>query len=109
MSQLLLVVILVWQAVQAGKALQDKGVSVELINMHTIKPLDADAIIKSVSKTGCVVTAEEHQRNGGLGESVAGVLAAEHPAPLEMIAVDDQFGESGQTNAIAGEIWFGAG
>lgn len=86
---------MVWQAIEAGKILEDKGYSVELINMHTIKPLDEAAIIKSVSKTGCVVTAEEHQRNGGLGESVASVLARNTPKPIEMVAVDDSFGESG--------------
>jgi transketolase len=86
---------MVWQAVLAGQELEKKGISVELINMHTIKPLDEEAIIKSVGKTKCVVTAEEHQRNGGLGESVAGVLARNTPAPIEMVAVNDSFGESG--------------
>lgn len=87
---------LVWTAVEAAKELADKGVSVELINMHTIKPLDEEAIIKSVGKTGCVVTAEEHQRNGGLGDAVAQVLAQNTPAPQEFIAVNDSFGESGK-------------
>jgi transketolase len=86
---------LVWHAVLAGQELEKKGVSVELINMHTIKPLDVDAILRSVKKTQCVVTAEEHQRNGGLGESVANVLSQHHLAPLEMVAVNDTFGESG--------------
>lgn len=86
---------LVWNAVVAGQELEKRGLSVEVINMHTIKPLDEAAIIKSVSKTKCVVTAEEHQRNGGLGESVAGVLARSLPAPIEMVAVNDSFGESG--------------
>ncbi len=86
---------LVWLAVQAAQALAERGISAEIINMHTIKPLDEEAIVASVSKTGCVVTAEEHQRNGGLGESVAGVLARRHPAPIEMVAVQDTFGESG--------------
>lgn len=86
---------MVWQAVEAEAILEEKGISVELINIHTIKPLDEEAIIASVKKTGCVVTAEEHQINGGLGESVAGVLARNIPAPLEMVAVKDQFGESG--------------
>lgn len=86
---------MVWQAVEAGKALEEKGISVELINMHTIKPLDAAAIVRSAKKTGCVVTAEEHQKNGGLGESVASVLAEQFPTPIEMVAVNDQFGESG--------------
>lgn len=87
---------LVWTAVEAAKELAEKGVSVELINMHTIKPLDEEAIIKSVGKTGCVVTAEEHQRNGGLGDAVAQVLAQNTPAPQEYIAVNDSFGESGK-------------
>ena len=85
---------MVWQAVEAEAILAEKGISVELINIHTIKPLDVDAILKSVAKTGCAVTAEEHQRNGGLGDSVAQTLAMNHPAPIEMVAVDDQFGES---------------
>jgi transketolase len=91
---------MVWQAVLAGKTLAEKGISVELINMHTIKPLDEQAIIASVTKTGCVVTAEEHQANGGLGESVAGVLSRHLPTPLEMVAVNDQFGESGEPSQL---------
>ena len=91
---------MVWQAIEAGKILEDKGYSVELINMHTIKPLDEAAIIRSVSKTGCVVTGEEHQRNGGLGESVASVLARNVPKPIEMVAVDDSFGESGTPSQL---------
>jgi transketolase len=86
---------LVWHAVEAGQQLEKEGYSVELINMHTIKPLDEEAILKSVGKTGCVVTAEEHQYNGGLGESVARVLATHLPAPQEFVAVQDSFGESG--------------
>lgn len=86
---------LVWEAIQAGEILAEKGIDVEIINIHTIKPLDEEAILKSVAKTGCVVTAEEHQINGGLGESVAGVLSRNHPAPIEMVAVNDSFGESG--------------
>lgn len=91
---------LVWQAVEAGKILEDEGYSVELINMHTIKPLDEEAILKSVGKTGCVVTAEEHQYNGGLGESVARVLALNAPAPQEFVAVNDTFGESGTPDQL---------
>jgi len=87
---------LVWQAVEAAKELERNGLSVDLINIHTIKPLDESAILRSVKKTGCCVVAEEHQRNGGLGESVAGVLARKFPAPIEMVAVDDSFGESGK-------------
>ena len=86
---------MVWQAVEAEAILAEKGISVELINMHTVKPLDEEAILKSAAKTGCVVTAEEHQRNGGLGDSVAQTLALNNPVPLEMVAVNDQFGESG--------------
>lgn len=91
---------LVWNAVEAAKILAEKGISVELINIHTIKPLDEKAIIRSASKTGCVVTAEEHQRNGGLGESVAGTLSRNNPVPIEMVAVDDQFGESGKPEEL---------
>jgi len=86
---------MVWLAIEAARALAEKGISAEVINMHTIKPLDEEAILKSVAKTRCVVTAEEHQQNGGLGESVAGVLSRKMPAPIEMVAVMDTFGESG--------------
>lgn len=91
---------LVWQAVLAGQELEKRGISVELINMHTIKPLDEAAILQSVKKTGCVVTAEEHQQAGGLGESVASVLARKHLAPIEMVAVQDSFGESGTPDQL---------
>ena len=87
---------MVWKSIEAAKVLTEKGVSVELINMHTIKPLDVSAILSSVSKTGCVVTAEEHMANGGLGEAVAQVLSKNHPCPHEFVAVDDSFGESGK-------------
>lgn len=87
---------LVWEAIEAAQTLETQGISCEIINMHTIKPLDTEAILKTVQKTGCMVTAEEHQRNGGLGDSVAQVLALHHPAPMEMVAVNDQFGESGK-------------
>ena len=87
---------MVWKSIEAAKVLTEKGVSVELINMHTIKPLDVSAILHSVSKTGCVVTAEEHMANGGLGEAVAQVLSKNHPCPHEFVAVDDSFGESGK-------------
>lgn len=86
---------LVWNAIEAEAILAEKGVSVELINMHTIKPLDVEAILESAGKTGCVVTCEEHQINGGLGDSVAQVLSRFRPTPLEMVAVNDSFGESG--------------
>jgi transketolase len=86
---------LVWKSIEAAKILAEKGVSVELINMHTIKPLDEEAILNSVRKTKCVVTAEEHMMHGGLGDSVAQVLARNLPSPQEFVAVNDSFGESG--------------
>ncbi len=86
---------MVWEAVQAADRLASEGINAELINIHTIKPLDNDAILASVQKTGCAVTAEEHQIFGGLGESIAGVLARHNPRPLEMVGVQDTFGESG--------------
>lgn len=86
---------LVWEALIAAENLEAKGISAEVINIHTIKPLDEEAILKSVAKTGCVVTAEEHNMLGGLGESVARVLATNKPAPQEFVAVKDSFGESG--------------
>ena len=86
---------LVWEALEAAKTLNEKGVSAEVINIHTIKPLDKDIILKSVAKTGAIVTAEEHNFLGGLGESVARVLAENAPTPQEFIATQDTFGESG--------------
>jgi transketolase len=86
---------MVWKSIEALKELHAIGISAELINMHTIKPLDEAAILKSVAKTGCVVTAEEHMMNGGLGEAVSQVLSRKHPAPQEYVAVNDTFGESG--------------
>lgn len=86
---------LVWEALVAADRLLEKGISAEVINIHTIKPLDDKMILKSVRKTGCVVTAEEHNFLGGLGESVARVLTQNHPAPQEFIATQDTFGESG--------------
>ena len=86
---------LVWEALQASEKLEEMGISAEVINIHTIKPLDDEAILKSVAKTGCVVTAEEHNILGGLGESVARVLALNNPAPQEFIGTNDTFGESG--------------
>ncbi|MNV19418.1 1-deoxy-D-xylulose-5-phosphate synthase [compost metagenome] len=86
---------LVWEAIQAGEKLAELGINAEIINIHTIKPLDEEAILKSVAKTKCVVTAEEHNRLGGLGDSVAQVLAKELPSPQEYVAVNDSFGESG--------------
>jgi transketolase len=86
---------LVWKSIEAVKMLAEQGISAELINMHTIKPLDEEAILKSVSKTKCVVTAEEHMMHGGLGDAVAQVLARKLPTPHEYVAVNDSFGESG--------------
>ena len=87
---------LVWEALEAAKILDEKGISAEVINIHTIKPLDETAILKSVRKTKCVVTAEEHNFLGGLGESVARTLTLNYPAPQEFVATNDTFGESGE-------------
>ena len=86
---------LVWEALEASKVLHEEGISAEVINIHTIKPLDSEAILNSVAKTGCIVTAEEHNYLGGLGESVARVLAESNPTPQEFVATNDTFGESG--------------
>ena len=87
---------LVWEAVEAVKSLATQGISAELINIHTIKPLDDECILSSVAKTKCVVTAEEHQIAGGMGESIAKLLASNFPTPMEFVAVNDKFGESGK-------------
>ena len=91
---------LVWEAIEAGHILAEMGINAEVINIHTIKPLDASAILKSVEKTGCIVTAEEHQMNGGLGDSIAQLLALKRPTPIEMVAVNDSFGESGKPSDL---------
>ncbi len=91
---------LVWKAIQAGEALAEKGINAEIINIHTIKPLDAEAVLNSVRKTRCVVTAEEHQINGGLGDSIAQLLVRNLPVPVEMVAVMDSFGESGKPEEL---------
>lgn len=91
---------LVWQALIAAENLENQGIAAEVINIHTIKPLDEAAILSSVKKTGCVVTAEEHNYLGGLGESVARVLATHHPTPQEFVATQDTFGESGTVDAL---------
>lgn len=91
---------LVWEAIEAGHILAEMGINAEIINIHTIKPLDASAILKSVEKTGCIVTAEEHQMNGGLGDSIAQLLALKRPTPIEMVAVNDSFGESGKPSDL---------
>jgi transketolase len=86
---------LIWKAIEAGEQLEAMGISAEIINIHTIKPIDEKAILDSLKKTGCVVTAEEHNRIGGLGDAVAQVLAVHLPSPQEYVAVNDSFGESG--------------
>jgi transketolase len=86
---------LVWEALIAAETLEGQGISAEVINIHTIKPLDETALLKSVKKTGCIVSAEEHNYLGGLGESIARTLATQHPTPQEFIATQDTFGESG--------------
>ena len=86
---------LVWNSLEAAKALAEEGISAEVINIHTIKPLDNKAILDAVANTKCVVTAEEHQMNGGLGDSICQLLACHTPLPVEMVAVNDSFGESG--------------
>ena len=91
---------MVWKAIEAGEKLAEAGINAEIINIHTIKPLDTEAVLKSVAKTGCVVTAEEHNRFGGLGDSIAQVLATHHPAPQEYVAVNDSFGESGTPDQL---------
>ncbi len=87
---------MVWTAIEAGKVLQEKGISVELINIHTIKPLDTEAVIASIQKTRCAVTAEEHNIIGGLGDSIAQVAARHCPVPIEYVGTNDTFGESGK-------------
>lgn len=91
---------LVWEALLAAETLAAKGITAEVINIHTIKPLDEEAILRSVAKTGCIVTAEEHNFLGGLGESVARVLALNNPLPQEFVAVQDTFGESGTPDEL---------
>jgi transketolase len=91
---------MVWKAIEAGHALAEKGIDAEVVNIHTIKPLDRDAILASAKKTGCVVSAEEHQMNGGLGDSIAQLLGRELPTPMEYVAVNDSFGESGTPDQL---------
>ncbi|QNL23022.1 transketolase family protein [Hyphobacterium sp. CCMP332] len=87
---------LVWDSIQAAEKLESEGFSVELINIHTIKPLDEEIILNSAKKTNLVLTAEEHQQNGGLGESIASLLSRKFPCKMDMVAVQDSFGESGK-------------
>ncbi|MCB0608707.1 MAG: transketolase family protein [Lewinellaceae bacterium] len=98
---------LVWNALEAARSLAGEGISCEVINIHTIKPLDEEAVLDSVSKTRCVVTAEEHNRFGGLGDSIAQVLARRLPAPQEYVAVNDTFGESGKPDELLDKYGLG--
>lgn len=91
---------LLWKTIEAAEILEQQGIHAEVINIHTIKPLDEEAILKSVLKTGCAVSAEEHMMNGGLGDSIAQVLVRRLPRPLEMVAVNDSFGESGKPEEL---------
>lgn len=91
---------LVWESLLAAEALEQQGISAEVINIHTIKPLDTEAVLQSVQKTGCVVTAEEHNYLGGLGESISRVLTTQYPAPQEFVATNDTFGESGTPDQL---------
>lgn len=98
---------MVWQAIEAAKVLDKEGVSVHLINMHTIKPLDEKTIIEAARKTNCIVTCEEHQYNGGLGESIARVVVQNSPCPVEFVAVNDSFGESGKPEQLLDKYGLG--
>ncbi|HEU4903979.1 MAG TPA: transketolase C-terminal domain-containing protein [Flavisolibacter sp.] len=91
---------LVWEAIQAGEQLAEMGIDAEIINIHTIKPLDEEAVLKSVAKTRCVVSAEEHNRLGGLGDSIAQLLIQHDPVPMQYVAVNDSFGESGKPDQL---------
>jgi transketolase len=91
---------LVWKSIEAAQELAAQGISAEVINMHTIKPLDEKAVLNSIAKTKCIVTAEEHMRHGGLGDSIAQLMARTSPTPQEYVAVDDSFGESGTPNEL---------
>lgn len=99
---------LVWTAIEAGKILEEKGFSVEIINIHTIKPLDTEAVIASIKKTGCAVTAEEHNIIGGLGDSIAQVASKNLPVPIEYIGTNDTFGESGKPTDLLIKYGLGA-
>jgi transketolase len=98
---------LVWNSLEAAKALEEQGISAEVINIHTIKPLDNEAILDAVSTTKCVVTAEEHQMNGGLGDSICQLLSRNIPTPVEMVAVNDSFGESGKPSELLDKYGLG--
>ena len=100
---------LVWNALEAVRKLAEDGISCEVINIHTIKPLDEEIILDSIQKTRCVVTAEEHQRHGGLGDSVAQLLSQKMPTPQEYVAVNDTFGESGRPTELLEKYGLGMG
>lgn len=91
---------LVWRALQAAEELATAGIKAEVINVHTVKPLDEAAVVASVRKTGCAVSCEEHNRFGGLGDTIAQVLALNQPLPMEFVAVNDSFGESGTPDQL---------
>jgi transketolase len=91
---------LVWKAIEAGRILQEKGINADIINIHTIKPIDEDAIVRSIAKTGCAVTAEEHNIIGGLGDSIAHVASKNLPVPIEYVGTKDTFGESGTPDQL---------
>lgn len=99
---------LVWKAVEAAKALEAEGITVDLINIHTIKPLDIEAVVTSARKTGAVVTAEEHQINGGMGSLIAQALSMHCPTPIEFVGVNDSFGESGTPDQLMEKYGLGA-
>ena len=98
---------MVWRAIEAEAELAKESISVEVINIHTIKPLDEEAILASVTKTGCAVSAEEHQLAGGLGESIASTLVRNQLCPMEFVAVNDQFGESGKPDQLLDKYGLG--
>lgn len=98
---------LVWKALEATQILIEKGIDAEVINIHTIKPLDRDAVMESILKTRCAVTAEEHQIFGGLGETIAGFLSRNFPTPIEMVGMNDQFGESGKPQELLDKFGMG--
>ncbi|MEQ9404412.1 MAG: transketolase C-terminal domain-containing protein [Cyclobacteriaceae bacterium] len=98
---------MVWKAIEAEAVLAEEGISAEVINIHTIKPLDTDAILRSISKTGCAVSAEEHQIAGGLGESIAQTIVTNKLVPQEFVAVNDQFGESGKPEELLDKYGLG--
>lgn len=91
---------MVWKAIEAAKMLEAQNIHADILNIHTIKPLDTESILQSVRKTRCVVTAEEHQINGGLGDTIANLLVRNYPVPVEMVAVNDSFGESGKPEEL---------